>query len=219
MGTGTWRVLCLGTLLLAAALPGFAATYYVATTGDDTAAGTEAAPVKTLMQAAALAKPGDTVLVKAGTYPGNMGIGCSGAEGQPITFKAAGDGAVKFLGRIEQVQGFKLVEGKQRTYAADVTGDVATVAADLDTTKLTLEGLLAVKSVEEVEAGGLRWYYDKEAGKLYVNYLNAPWEPDHTIHLLRDGSGINVGGSWLVLEGFTISSFGSNGISMGGGAT
>ena len=44
--------LCLAALLLALAVGmSSAATYYVAPTGDDTAAGTEAAPLQTLTRA------------------------------------------------------------------------------------------------------------------------------------------------------------------------
>ena len=45
-------------------------TYYVATTGSDTAAGTSAAPWKTLQKAANAVAAGDTVIVRAGTYAG-----------------------------------------------------------------------------------------------------------------------------------------------------
>ncbi|MEW9516568.1 right-handed parallel beta-helix repeat-containing protein [Streptomyces tubercidicus] len=55
----------------ASASPAAAATgttYYVATNGDDNAAGTSAAPLKTINKAAEKAQPGDTVLVRGGTY-------------------------------------------------------------------------------------------------------------------------------------------------------
>jgi hypothetical protein len=45
-----------------------AATYYVATTGNDANPGTEAAPFRTMQKAANMVGPGDTVLVRAGTY-------------------------------------------------------------------------------------------------------------------------------------------------------
>jgi parallel beta-helix repeat protein len=45
-----------------------AATYYVAPSGDDDAAGTEAQPFQTLHQGASVLTPGDTLLVRAGTY-------------------------------------------------------------------------------------------------------------------------------------------------------
>jgi hypothetical protein len=50
------------------------AALYVATTGSDTAAGTLAAPLRTPQRAAALANPGDTIHLRAGTYAGNVTI-------------------------------------------------------------------------------------------------------------------------------------------------
>ncbi len=63
-------------------------TYYVAPGGNDGNPGTEARPWGNLNYAAQTIKPGDTVLVKDGTYPG-VYIGTSGAPGKPITFRAA----------------------------------------------------------------------------------------------------------------------------------
>ncbi|MBX9580976.1 MAG: right-handed parallel beta-helix repeat-containing protein, partial [Gemmataceae bacterium] len=50
------------------------AAWYVATTGSDTAAGTLAAPFRTPQKAAAVANPGDTINLRAGTYTGNVTI-------------------------------------------------------------------------------------------------------------------------------------------------
>ena len=65
-------------------------TYYVATSGSDTAAGSSSAPWKTLQKAANTAKGGDTVIVNPGTYVGMNLVGTSygGASGSPITFIA-----------------------------------------------------------------------------------------------------------------------------------
>jgi len=54
--------------LLAAATPATAATYYVAPTGNDAAAGTRPAPWATFAKAQAEAAPGDTILFRGGTY-------------------------------------------------------------------------------------------------------------------------------------------------------
>jgi pectate lyase-like protein len=59
-------LLAAAALLLAPAA--FATTYYVATTGSDTAAGTLAAPFKSITKAQSVAVSGDTVLVRGGTY-------------------------------------------------------------------------------------------------------------------------------------------------------
>jgi len=45
-----------------------ATTYYVATTGNDSNPGTQAAPFKTVRKAGLVADPGDTVYVRGGTY-------------------------------------------------------------------------------------------------------------------------------------------------------
>ncbi len=57
-----------GFLSFMASVPAFAATYYVAPTGSDTAAGTEAAPFATLTKANGSAAAGDTIYVRGGTY-------------------------------------------------------------------------------------------------------------------------------------------------------
>jgi len=49
-------------------VPAFAATYYVAPTGSDSAAGTQAAPFATLTKANGSAAAGDTIYVRGGTY-------------------------------------------------------------------------------------------------------------------------------------------------------
>ena len=63
---------------------------HVAPTGSDAAGGTAAAPWRTIQKAAQSAAPGETVLIHAGTYAETVTVGVSGAEGKPITFKAAG---------------------------------------------------------------------------------------------------------------------------------
>lgn len=75
-------------LLAAAADAALAGTYVVATTGNDAAAGTLAAPWKTINHAAQVAVAGDTVLVRGGTYKEAVTVAHSGSAGAgPITFQ------------------------------------------------------------------------------------------------------------------------------------
>jgi parallel beta-helix repeat protein len=65
-------------------------SYVVSTSGSDSAAGTSAAPWKTIQKAVNSVKAGDIVSVKAGTYAG-FAFGdqqVSGTASSPITFKA-----------------------------------------------------------------------------------------------------------------------------------
>lgn len=72
-----------------------ASTYHVATTGNDTANGSVAAPWKTIQRAANAVSAGDTVVIHAGTYTGFL-VDTSGTQAAPITF--SGDGVVNING-------------------------------------------------------------------------------------------------------------------------
>src|SRR6266481_571120 len=65
------------------------AAYYVALSGSDVAAGTAAAPWRTLQHAADSVHAGDTVLVQPGNYAG-FSLSTSGTAAAPITFLAQG---------------------------------------------------------------------------------------------------------------------------------
>jgi hypothetical protein len=64
-----------------------AAQYVVAPGGNDQAAGSSAAPWKTLQHAAEEVGPGDFVTVKSGNYAG-FHLETSGTAAAPITFSA-----------------------------------------------------------------------------------------------------------------------------------
>ena len=69
-----------------------AQTYYVATNGSDSNPGTESQPWATFSKAMTVLQPGDTLLIKDGTYYQQLRVNISGALGNPITFKAQNDG-------------------------------------------------------------------------------------------------------------------------------
>jgi hypothetical protein len=63
-------ILVAAALLVSLAGMSFGATYYVATTGNDTWPGTQAQPWATLQKAVDTIAAGDTILVQPGTYAG-----------------------------------------------------------------------------------------------------------------------------------------------------
>jgi hypothetical protein len=71
------------------AQPPAGGTYYVATTGSDSNPGSSTAPFATLQHAASVTQPGDTVLVRQGTYNQLLTPTTSGNTAQgPITFES-----------------------------------------------------------------------------------------------------------------------------------
>jgi hypothetical protein len=62
-------------------------TYYVATNGSDENPGAFAMPWRTLQHAAETVRPGDTVLVRGGTYNERLVLRSSGAENAFLTFE------------------------------------------------------------------------------------------------------------------------------------
>src|SRR5882724_8591153 len=74
------------------------ASWYVATNGNDHNAGTLAAPFQTIQHAASLAKPGDTVLIRGGTYHEKVTPARSGTAALPITYQAYNNEVVTVSG-------------------------------------------------------------------------------------------------------------------------
>ncbi|GHU58469.1 hypothetical protein FACS189444_2190 [Spirochaetia bacterium] len=74
-------------------------TYYVsAVTGSDKNRGDADHPFKTISQAAALAGPGDTVLVREGVYRERVAPAWGGREDAPVTYRAETPGKVIIKG-------------------------------------------------------------------------------------------------------------------------
>jgi hypothetical protein len=63
-------------------------TYYVATNGSDSASGSQGSPWKTIQKAANVARAGDQVFVRGGTYREKVIVQNSGSAGSPIVFSA-----------------------------------------------------------------------------------------------------------------------------------
>jgi MYXO-CTERM domain-containing protein len=84
---------------VAFAAPAHAADYFVATTGNDSANGSAAAPFKTIRKAITVAMPGDTVRIRGGTYTGwsnQINPTRSGRADAWITFRAD-DGSLPII--------------------------------------------------------------------------------------------------------------------------
>ncbi|TLY16883.1 MAG: DUF1565 domain-containing protein [Nitrospirae bacterium] len=102
------RIVC-ALLLWSSTAATEAATYYVATNGNDSNPGTQASPWRTIQHAANVVNPGDIVNVRGGTYIEAVVLTRSGAVGNPITFQAfPGEAPILNGATIPNNNGFEL---------------------------------------------------------------------------------------------------------------
>ena len=107
----------IGSLLPILAILGGAALahspYYVATTGSDTNPGTASAPFRTIQKAASIMYPGDTCIIRGGTYREQVTPARSGTAEDPITFQPA-------MGEVVTVSGANPVTGTWSQWSGNI---------------------------------------------------------------------------------------------------
>jgi len=202
---------------------------YVSPTGSDDNEGTADAPLRTLRYAAAIAQPGDVVYAFSGVYhEGNLFERLAGEPGRPIIIAPAEghkpvlDGSMKI----------PVASGVWRPFEADIfvsdfhspTGYVGYVAQDgLRMYKFrSLDDMrrerLATHWQENytVERG---WFYDADAGKLYVRNLDGSDPEKHAYNVAIFEEAVNFSrAGHVVLRGFEIRNYGYAGVRVGEGA-
>lgn len=98
--------------------PARAATWYVSTTGNDTQAGTLAAPFRTIQRAADVMAPGDTCLIRQGTYRETVRPVASGTSAAPMIFSPYNGEAVTVSG-CDIVTGWQNPSGYKKMASTD----------------------------------------------------------------------------------------------------
>ncbi|MGC4117249.1 MAG: hypothetical protein QM765_22355 [Myxococcales bacterium] len=191
----------LGAFLAAATLLGssasFAATRYVATTGNDgTGNGTSASPWRTIQKCAGTMAPGDTCSVAAGNYDEGVSIKVGGPDAaRPSAFVSTGGRAVAryFLFQASHV----LVEGFEVTQPLGA-----------DYYALTFSRINATTGITDITVQGC-YIHDTVWGAYAISpYLDIP--PTHVTlrnNTVRSvwGPAMIVSGSYWTIEGNTFS--------------
>lgn len=101
----------------------YAATYYVATNGDDHDDGSASNPWATFTKAMTILGAGDTLYINDGTYYQTLNVTTSGTNGNPITIAALNDGAA-------------IVDGQSSSLACIISGE----------SDITIEGIVCQNS-------------------------------------------------------------------------
>ncbi len=159
--TWFWKIafsaLCFTVLVITSFLPvsSWASVYYIAPNGLDDNSGSSSAPWGTFSHAMNLLKPGDTLILKDGTYYQTMHVSISGEPGNPITFKAENDGQVTIDG-----QGVRWVcyigdssESAPRTQYINVEG-IRCRNSSVGTFSVMRSDYINVKRVSAYHSGG-----------------------------------------------------------------
>ena len=110
-------LLLLSFSFLGAAAPGAdMATWHVSVTGSNSNPGTAEAPFRTIQRGVDVARPGDRILVHAGTYHEMVMIAHSGQPERRIRMLAAGDGPVIVTKRLAPVSCDSSAPTRDRTF-------------------------------------------------------------------------------------------------------
>jgi hypothetical protein len=141
-------------------------TYYVAPTGSDTYPGTEVWPWRTIRKAADTLVAGDTIYIKAGTYPERVAPQNSGSAGSYITYAAYPGDTVT-------------IDGSGVTLPDDLAGLF----------HISNRGYIVVSGLGVTNAGP----HNDNAGILILGSSNIVVESNHTYN--TNSSGIGVWGS------------------------
>ncbi|MBW8003700.1 MAG: DUF1565 domain-containing protein [Planctomycetes bacterium] len=96
---GSMRYLAFICILVTSAMVANGETFYVAPNGHDTNPGTLQKPWRTIQKASDSLKPGDTILIRAGTYREQVIPGRSGRNGNYIEYRAYPGDRVTIDGR------------------------------------------------------------------------------------------------------------------------
>ena len=84
-----WLISALVLLSLGSVTPALGEKLYVSSQGNDAQPGIASQPWRTLQYAVTMAQPGDTIVLKAGSYPEDVHLRLSGQEKNPLTIAAA----------------------------------------------------------------------------------------------------------------------------------
>lgn len=185
-------------------------TWFVSPLGRDANPGTLAAPLATIQHAADLAQPGDTVLIRGGTYRETVTPPRSGLPGAPITFMPYNNEAVTISGAdpvsgwggyggkiYDAVQSWDLAGGNNQVFVdGQMMNEARWPNASLDVSHPTFLKASAVSTT----SAGTGWLFPSTAT------LSNAWLPSAagafngaTIHMA-------AGQGWVLQTGQVVSS-------------
>lgn len=157
-------------------------------------------------------QPGDTLLIRAGMYAGNINLNLRGTADQPITIK--GEGAVIIEGRAAEKTGWQPVPEQPEVYATSDAGPIAGMCLDLPSAVQGVEPLEPCRGLAEVAKCYQGFWFDAANQRLYIRLIGGAAPTGHTVWVLRDGGGLGLSGEHVRVEGLTLQRFAGGGIGL-----
>ncbi len=123
------------------------ATYYVASSGNDSDTGAAGTPWRTIQKCVNTLSAGDTCVVADGAYAEDVIVSRSGSSGEGLSIRAQTPlgasiaGRVSVTGNYVTVEGFRIVMNNGGTIGMSMTGSYSEVSKNLITTVSTTLGI------------------------------------------------------------------------------
>jgi Right handed beta helix region/Protein of unknown function (DUF1565) len=172
---------------------------WVSPSGDDSAAGTEVAPLKTIQAAVDAATAGTAIMIKAGTYTENVKL----TKSQLWLISADGPGAVKLVPANvsdSTLQGYALhdivLQGLDVTAPAPTTGDS-------DAIKFAASGDVSVEANQNTNLAIVDCTVRTPSSGGYNGVKISTADGVYLIHNVLDGAGLEGNGDAVDLVGCT----------------
>jgi hypothetical protein len=194
--------------------PAAAATYYVDGSSPNcspTGPGTEAQPYCTISDAVNLrAHPGNTILVKPGTYREQVTIRASGTPGSPIVLRATGPGVV-----VDGADDFS--DPSRWSHAGGTVWRAASVTWKPN--QVFVDGLVIHAADDSLAPPPVNRFTWLTGQGLFLNIGNGNPGLQQTLVGVRRYNFNMVTRSWIVIDGFTVERAESRGIFMQSGCS
>lgn len=164
--------LLIWVFMLCLTRPSSAATYYIATTGDDTTGnGSIETPWRTFQKAANMVAAGDTVYARGGTYQEYWTESTNGTSGNRIMFAS-------YPGESAIIDGSGIAKGTSNNWVVRIDGDSITLD-DLEVTQCAWDCVIFWSGANNGIANNLRVHDGYRIGIVFYSNVNGTASNNH----------------------------------------